>query len=251
MDKKPKILFFDIETTPLISYTWGLYDQNVIAMQKDWELLSFAYKFQGDRDVTCIARRDFKDKTDRTLTKRLWKLLNEADIVVGHNAASFDCKKATAKFIEHGLPPHAPYEIVDTKLVAKKYFKFTSNKLDDLGRLLGVGRKEQTGGFDLWLDCMAGKPAAWRKMISYNKQDVLLLERVYDRLLPYTDNHPNVSFISGRPTGCPKCGSAKLKSMGVRRTKVSEYVRYRCMKCSGFCRGRVALKTAKPEVVNL
>jgi DNA polymerase elongation subunit (family B) len=249
--KQAKILLFDIETSPNVGYVWGKYDQNVIDYKSEWELLCFAYKWYGEKEIKCIARPDFKDKTDKSITKALWKLIDEADILIAHNGDEFDIKKATAKFIEHGLVPPRPSRSVDTKKVAKRYFKFNSNKLDDLGKLLGVGRKVKTGGFDLWLGCMAGKKSSWRDMIKYNKQDIALLERVYNKLLPWTDNHPNVSHIAGRPDGCPKCGSARLKSHGFRKTQTAVYVRYRCVDCNGFCRGRVAEKLEKPKYANI
>lgn len=248
---KPKILLYDIETSPNLAYVWGKYEQDVIDYKKEWELLSFSYKWLDEKTVRCIKRPDFKDATDCSLTKALWKVLDEADVIIGHNSDDFDTKKASAKFIEHGLVPPSPSQSVDTKKVAKRYFRFNSNKLDDLGKLLGVGRKEKTGGFDLWLGCMAGHPKSWKLMEKYNKQDVLLLERVYLKLLPWIGNHPNVSYLEGRPEGCPKCGSERLKSCGIRRFKVQSYTNYRCVDCGGYCRGRVAEKREKPKVVGL
>ncbi len=40
-------------------------------------------------------------------------------------------------------------------------------------------------------------PAAWKVMEKYNKQDVLLLEKVYDRLLPWIKSHPNHHLFNG------------------------------------------------------
>lgn len=251
--KKVRVLFYDIETSPNISYTWGKYDQNVIDFKREWQLLSFSYKWLGEKEVHCITRLDFNDKTDKGITKALWKLLNEADVVVAHNGKSFDNKKARAKFIEHGLPPTAPFSVVDTKEVAKAHFQFNSNKLDDLGKLLGVGRKVRiTQGFELWLDCMAGKKKAFEEMARYNKQDVKLLERVYLKLLPWMNKHPNIAHIEGRPDACPKCGSKHLQSRGWARTAVSTFKQFQCMACKGWCRARVAdSEAAKPKVVNV
>lgn len=240
---KPKILLFDLETSPNLAYVWGKYEQNVIAYKKEWELLSVAYKWLGESKVYCLTREDYKDKSDKQLSKALRNLLNEADIVIAHNGDEFDIKKSNAKFVEHNLGPTAPFQKIDTKKLAKKYFKFNSNSLDDLGNLLGVGRKMKTGGFDLWLDCMAGKSSAWKQMAEYNKQDVLLLERVYLKLLPWADQHPNVSMLANVTDGCPKCGHRKLESKGVR----FNYRRYICKGCGGYCRARLAEKGRKAE----
>lgn len=245
---KPKILLFDLETTPNLSYTWGKWEQNVIAFKKEWELLSVAYKWLGEKEVYCITRPDFKDKTDKSISRELKKLLDEAEIVIAHNGDEFDIKKSNAKFIEHGLGPTSAYQKIDTKKVAKKYFKFNSNSLDDLGNLLGVGRKEKTGGFDLWLDCMAGKKEAWKLMAKYNKQDVLLLEQVYLKLRPWMEQHPNLAILSNRPSSCPKCGSTRsLINKGIISNRINTYKRFLCRDCNSYCQARIAEKISKPE----
>lgn len=245
---KPKILLFDLETTPNLSYTWGKWEQNVIAFKKEWELLSVAYKWLGEKEVFCITRQDFKDKTDKALTRELKNLLDSAEIVIAHNGDEFDIKKSNAKFIEHNLGPATSYQKIDTKKVAKRYFKFNSNSLDDLGNLLGVGRKEKTGGFDLWLDCMAGKKEAWKSMAKYNKQDVLLLEKVYLKLRPWMERHPNLANLNNRPSSCPKCGSTRaLINKGIISNSTNTYKRFLCRDCNGYSQSRIAEKVAKPE----
>jgi uncharacterized protein YprB with RNaseH-like and TPR domain len=245
-----KILFFDLETTPNLSYTWGKWEQNVIAFKEEWQLLSFSYKWLGEKEVYCIARNDFRDKTDKSLTKALKDILASAEVLVAHNGDEFDIKKSNAKFVEHGLGPLAPFQRVDTKKVAKRYFKFNSNSLDDLGNLLGVGRKQKTGGFDLWLGCMAGDNKSFESMKKYNKQDVVLLEKVYLKLLPWMEQHPNMSTLYDKPMACPKCAGTRLKSKGISRTKTTQYRRYLCLKCGGYCKSRTAEKgTFKPELV--
>lgn len=239
--KKLKVLLYDIETAPNLGYVWGKYEQNVLSYVEEGGHLCFSYKWLGEGQGVRAASRQGQ-RTDRALVKKLWKLLDRADVVVAHNGDQFDQKKANARFVLWGLGPPAPYKSVDTKKVAKKYFKFNSNKLDDLGQFLGVGKKLKTGGFELWLGCLAGNKAAWKKMLAYNKQDVRLLEKVYLKLRPWIEGHPNLAAAAGRPDGCPKCGHAKLKSYGWKTTKTRRYVRYRCLSCRGFCHGRESQK---------
>ena len=110
---------------------------------------------------------------------------------------------------------------------------FMSNTLNELGRVLGVGSKIRTGGFDLWIDCMAGDSKAWGKMVRYCKQDVILLERVYMKLRPYMKTHPNLSVIDN-PDGCSKCGSKKLIGRGYLYTNATKKHRYQCRSCGGY-----------------
>lgn len=248
MTNKPKILLYDIETTPNVSYTWGKYEQDVLGFVKEWELLSFAYKWYGEKEVYCLTRRG--QKSDKQLVKSLWNVLNEAEIVIAHNGDEFDNKKAHAKFLEHGLVPPTPYQSIDTVKVARRYFKLNSNKLNDLGVTLKVGRKVPHTGFDLWLGCMKNDAKAWATMEKYNKQDVRLLERVYEKLRPWIANHPNVTFINGKTDGCPKCGNEQLQSLGYRVTRAARIRRYRCLGCGGVCQQRVAEVGVKPKIVN-
>lgn len=249
---KAKILFFDLETSPNLGYIWQKYETNVIAFKKEWELLTFSWKFLGDKKTKCLTRLDFKDKTDKSLVVALKKVLESADIIVAHNGHDFDFKKANAKFIEHSLGPLPRLQYIDTKRIAKRYFKFNSNSLDDLGNLLGVGRKKQTGGFDLWLRCMAMEKKAFKQMADYNIQDVLLLERVYLKLRPWMEQHPNLTLLSSDsqlPGGCPKCGHDKLHSKGFKYNKTGKYRQYICTNCRGYCLSRTAEKIDKPDFV--
>lgn len=232
---KPFVLFFDCETAPNVSYTWGKYEQDVIAFQKEWHLLSFAYKWQGQSKVSVRGLCDFteynKDKTnDLPLVKELWELFHKADIIIAHNADQFDIKKANARFLAHNLGVPSHYRTVDTLKVARKNFSLNSNKLDDLAKVLKLKGKLAHTGFDLWLGCMAGDLKAWKLMKKYNKQDVVLLEQVYTKLLPWIDNHPNRNAW-GNLIGCPNCGSENINSNGYRYAQGSKYRRVQCLDC--------------------
>lgn len=238
----PKILFFDIETMANLSYVWGKYEQNTIATHRHWYMLTFAYKWLGDKRTHVLSLPDFplykKDPTnDKQLVEALWKLFDEADVVVAHNGDQFDIKKTNARFLKHGLKPPTPYKKIDTKKVAKRYFRLDSNKLDDIGDYFGIGRKINTGGFELWLGCEAGDTRSWNLMCRYNKQDVVLLEKVYLKMLPYIDNHPNYNLLVGTTHSCPNCGHNHLQRRGYAMTRVSRRQRYQCTKCGAWSQG--------------
>jgi len=240
---KSKILFIDIETAPLVSYTWGLWEQNVIDVKQDWYVMCFAYRWLGDRSATSVGFGT--SRSDRGVMHRIHKLLDEAKIVVAHNGDKFDIRKINARLAFHKFAPPSPYLTVDTKKVAKKYFGFDSNSLDNLGKYLGLGRKEKTGGFDLWLRCMAGDGKAIDNMMEYCANDVDLLHDVYMELLPWMSNHPN---MSGNQKACPKCSGKKLHRRGKARSISGlEYQRFQCQDCGGWCRDRIS-EEAKPQV---
>jgi DNA polymerase elongation subunit (family B)/predicted RNA-binding Zn-ribbon protein involved in translation (DUF1610 family) len=241
--KQPKILYFDIETMANLAWVWGKWEQNVIDFEREWYMISFAYKW-NDGKTMAYSLPNFKtykkDSTnDKELVTKLWELFNEAEIIIAHNGDSFDIKKSNARFLVHGLAPVSGYKTIDTKKVAKKYFQFNSNKLDDLGNLLGLGRKVDTGGFELWKGCLADNKKSWDKMVKYNKQDVDLLYKVYQKLKGWMVNHPNVNLYTDSEGKCPVCGSSNLIKRGYGYTKTGKYQRYQCKDCGAWSRGPI------------
>jgi len=238
-----KILLYDIETSPNLGYIWGKYEQDVIEYEREGHMLSFAYKWLGEKTVKAYSLPDFplykkEPENDKALVKKLWELFNEADVVIAHNGDQFDMRKANAFFIANGLTPPSPYKTVDTKKVAKRYFMFNSNKLDDLGNYLGLGRKAQTGGFSLWKGCMEGNMEAWKKMVKYNKQDIVLLEEIYLKLLPWISNHPNVNIFDEKTAACPNCGGQHIQKRGKGANALTTYQRYQCMDCGKWSKSK-------------
>lgn len=236
-----KILLYDIELAPNVSYTWGKYDQNVIAFEQEDYLLCFAYKWLDDKTTKIKALPDYKgykkgNDCEAKLVADLHALFTEADIIIAHNGDAFDLKKSQGYFLRHNLPP-AEVRTVDTLKVVRRQFKLNSNKLDDVGELLGVGKKLNAGGFSTWLGCMEGDAKAWRRMKKYNKMDVTLLERVYLRLRPWIKNHPNLTtYDLSLLDKCPVCQSENIISNGWRVTQTRKYRRYQCKDCHSWSR---------------
>lgn len=239
--EKPKIYLIDIETAPNLSWVWGKYEQNTLGNERHWYMLSFGIKELGKGRPTVYALPDYEgyenDKhNDKQLVEQLWKFFDEADVIIAHNGDAFDIRKANARFIAHQLPPPSPYKSVDTKKIAKKIFKFDSNKLDDLGHYLKVGRKVVHTGFDLWLGCMSGNEKSWKMMRRYNAGDLNLLERIYYALRPWATTHPNINKTYGTKR-CPKCGSHRVQCRGFSYTLLKRKQRYQCQSCGGWHEG--------------
>lgn len=246
MIRKPKILLVDIETSPNLGYTWGVYEQNVIHITKEWTILSFAAKWLDNQTVYVYGQNTLPEGV---MLQKLHALLEEADVVVAHNGDRFDVRKINARFIKLGFKPPKPYKTIDTLKAARRYFAFNTNRLDDLGKYLNVGEKIKHSGFELWLGCLNGNPQSWKEMLTYNKQDVLLLEKVYLKLRPWITNHPNLNNYSDNPlAACPKCHSYKVQSRGT--VKIGDLIRrrYQCQTCSGWF--KVATDKERP-VLNL
>lgn len=237
-----KELILDIETSPILAHVWSLWEQNVGLNQiaKDWHILSVSAKWRGQKEVFYFDQRNEKDiSNDSNLLKKLSKLINEADVVVGHNLDKFDIKKINARLILNGLQPLNIVQQVDTLKLAKKKFAFTSNRLEYLTSKLCTKYKKSShkkfSGFELWLGCLAGDLKAWKEMEKYNKLDVLSLEELYEKLLKFHDPVHRRSYTDSINNNC-ECGNS-LQKWGVYVTKSGRYQKYRCNECGKCYKG--------------
>ena len=162
------------------------------------------------------------------------KLLDQADAVMTWHGKRFDIPHLNREFLELGLAPPAPYQHIDLYPVAKKNFRFPSNKLQYVSTLLGFPGKIQHEGHGLWVKCMQGDPESWVRMEEYNKQDVLSLEQIYGPMQPWIQQHPSHA-VNGEHV-CPRCGSGRLQRRGMQVAATRVYQRYQCMECGGWSR---------------
>lgn len=235
--KPVKILVIDIETLPLVSYTWGLWDQNVSLNQimEDWSILSYAAKFVGSDKIFYGDIRNEKNKrNDKKLLHEIWDLLDESDIVLGQNSKKFDVKKIKARMILNGLKPPSSFRQIDTMQIAKSEFAFTSNKLEYLSKNLCtkhvklVNRK--FNGFDLWKECLKGNLEAFKELEAYNIEDILSTEELYHKLAPWNKGL-NFNVYNDDETYVCSCGSTDYKKHGFVYSNLGKYQRYICTSC--------------------
>lgn len=187
---RPNILLLDIETFPNTGFAWGKWEQDIIDFVDHWYILCFGYQWYGRKGgakvISISDQKNYQPRVtrDEKIIHDLWHLLDEADVVVAHNAKQFDIRKIFTRMIQHGLGPPSRFSVVDTLKEARK-FAFNSSKLDDVGRDTNLGRKMAHTGFPLWLACHNGDPKAWVNMKKYNKQDVILLKKWFKKVLPW------------------------------------------------------------------
>ena len=240
--KQPKVLIIDIETSPLQAHTWHTGKQRIGYEQiiNEWFMLSYACKWLFDSKVygASLTPAEAINRDDSRICRELWKYLDQCDVVIGHNCQNFDIPKAQTRFLINKLAPPSPFRIIDTLLVARKNFRFSSNKLDYIGELILNDRKLHTE-YQLWLRCLAGDAKSLEEMLVYNKKDVLLEEEAYVFLRPYIKSHPNMAIYQEaiEPT-CPTCGSVDIEECGHYSTSVNRYLAFRCKDCGAICRSR-------------
>ncbi len=167
----------------------------------------------------------------------LYDLMDEADAIVTYNGNRFDLPVLNREYLMAGLTQPSPAKSIDLYQVVKHKFRFTSNKLDFICQQLGLGHKTHHKGFNLWKECMnvegtspAAHESSKRTMLAYNKQDVVLLEKLYTELLPW------IKLPRLHEAGCPACGSKKQEKRGFHITPVGKYQRYKCNSCGKWHR---------------
>lgn len=239
--RPPKIFCFDLELLPIIARVWRLYDVNVGLNQikEDWSVLSWAGKFLDEKKVHYADTRNKKDvRDDEEIVRELHKHLSQADMVLGHNSDRFDVKKINTRFIKYGLDPVQFSKKIDTLKIARKYFKFTSNKLDFLASFLGKTPKrksKQFHGQELWNECEAGNLKAFKEMEKYNKQDILTTIEVFDVLKAWDES---LNFQAYHGQYVCVCGGKDFYRDGFRYNKQSAYQLYRCRSCGKVHSGK-------------
>lgn len=247
-----KILFWDLECST-IDLKIRQYDlrshkgyHHYSTIQRDWTLLGAAWKWIYEDRVHCISVSSKDPMNDEGVVRKLHEVLSDADLIVAHNNDAFDIKKFNTRALVYGLPP-IHINSVDTLKEARKTFKITSNVLGYLGKFLELGdEKFQSPDWNKILD---GCPDELSKMREYNRQDVVLLEKVYFKLRGWMKNHPKLNLfhkikdISGLPIQCcSTCGSPNLTKMDkpfYYKGSGRKQDQFRCDDCGSITRGLI------------
>jgi DNA polymerase elongation subunit (family B) len=246
--ENPRVLYFDIETSLQLVAVFQLAHNDWIdpsSLVTERYIICASWMWEGDKTVHAVSVLDDPERyakdpgDDYHVVKTLHEVLSEADVIIGHNSDNFDKKYIDTRCLYHDLPALPPIASIDTYKVAKAKFMLNSNKLDYIGKLLKVGRKKPTTS-GLWMKVLKGDKAAIKEMVSYNKQDVILLKDVFKKLVPYIPNYISRELFGG--TGCPRCGSKKFHSRGVQRAITRVYQRFQCQSCMGWFRNLKAEK---------
>ena len=214
-----KRLFWDIETSPNIMFSWragykiNLTHDNII---NERAIICICYKWEGDEEVHSI---QWDKGDDEGLVKTFSAVAERADELVAHNGNKFDLKWFNTRNLIHNLPPIPQYKTVDTLTIARKHFYLNSNRLDYLGKILLQEGKINTN-FNLWKRiCLDNEPSAMREMVQYCKKDVELLERIWRKLAPYDAPKTHAGVYAGLSRWtCPHCASENVKVTKTRPT---------------------------------
>jgi hypothetical protein len=232
-----KILFYDIETTPLKTWVWRLGEQLLRHDQLDkdysnYNIICIAYKF--DNEPVKVLHWDYNKQDDKKMIRQFDEIASRADVVIGKNSDRFDIKHINTQRLLAGLPGLPDYfNTDDVEKQFRKYFMFPSYSLDYLSKeLLGSGKMRME--MKDWIDIVEKtNKKSFYKMLSYCKKDV---EDTF-KLWKYAEGHFKPKFNHATFNGylsCRICGSNKLKKNGTRVRNKTIFQMFHCNEHGGY-----------------
>lgn len=238
MNKKIKRLFYDLEVSYNIVKSWRIgYDIKLSAdnIIQERAIICVAYKWEGDRKVNYLT---WDRGDDRELVLKFAEIINSADEVIGHNSDKFDNKWFRTRCLYHGVSLTPYLQSIDTLKEAKKLFLFNSNRLDYISKYLGAKGKIDSGqGLELWDDIiLRNNRRSLKKMVEYCKNDVYILEEVFQKLNPYLKNKITKTIrLEGDGIKCVECSSTNIKKVKLRISAAGRYTQqYQCKDCGKY-----------------
>ena len=249
-----KILYYDIEIAKAVfeikAYDRKLYTKYLPsdAIKHPKWLICAAWKWLDENHVSGVSvlndperfKNDFRD--DYFVVKTLRDVIDQADIVVGHNANNFDWKELKAKIVYHNLPPLPHPQMIDTLKFARSECRFMANDMKYLCKQLECSEQKGSSADRDKID--DGCPDAIKKELKYCMQDIRAGVKLYERVKPYMSNHPNLGLyeVGVHHHQCPRCLSHDVIKRGFRYTKAGKYQQFKCKACGSWSQSGKSLK---------
>jgi predicted PolB exonuclease-like 3'-5' exonuclease len=271
--KKSRTLYYDIETSLLIPFAFGMGKQVVRHNQlmkgyfSRTHIMTISYKWADQKKVTTLTWGT-TEAHERKMIEDFDKEVQKADQVIGKNNRRFDDKLINTSRMWFDLPGHPEWIRYNDDLESqmRKYFRLPSQSLDYISEQLGLGGKDKMG-FDDWRDLaqyrmlqlaprdkmlirvLTGDPtsviakkgqAALKKMSIYNKKDVTDTQAVWDYCVKHFEPRLNKNTQMGVSGHCKSCGSSKISRNGTRVAGKTKYQHFYCNEHGGYA-GRASI----------
>ncbi len=235
-----KRLFYDIETSFCEGHFWRSgYNQNILPHQiiKHAQIICISWKWEGE-DKVHNAHWGLNKQCDKSLLKKFIKELDKADEIIAHNGDRFDIKWIRTRAVFHGLQMKHTYNSIDTLKWVKKYLRLPSNTLAEVCKYYQLEAKRDAGGISTWTDIVFHKSKeALDRMIYYCDGDILSLEAVFNKLLPYARPNTHYGVLrGGEKFHCPECGKLPKwnKTYTTAAGTIQHYMKCRDTKCNTY-----------------
>lgn len=247
---KPKILVYDIETTPVLAWIWRLGDQTVRHGQLHKEfnvtkIICITYRWLHHKKSKALVF-DIDKQDDSKIIKEFDEIIKEADVVIGKNNKRFDDKHINFRRFMHGLEPMPDWtkKSDDLEKQMRKHFNMQSYSLDYFSDLMGQGGKIKME-FDDWIQIVYNKnKSRLNKMVKYGKKDTDDTAELIKKVWKYVSPQFNYSTFKGKHS-CTLCGSENIKRNGTRVAGGVKKQAWYCNDHGGFAGYTTILKSGK------
>lgn len=255
----PKILFYDIETSPLQAWVWSLGKQVVRHGQlvdgySRYGIICITYCFNDGKPAKAIVW-DFEKQDSDRVVKEFDELIRkeEPDVIIGKNSDRFDNKHLNTIRMYYDLPPFPEFMDYtdDLEKQMRKYFYLPSNTLDYFSAQLGLGGKIKME-MQNWIDIVTRDPKkgpiALNKMVRYGKKDIVDTRQLWE----YCVKHFKPKFNAATKQAlraCVTCGSQCITRNGTRVAGKTLYQNYYCSTHGGYAgRSPISLKGVRGKI---
>ena len=173
-----KIGFFDIETSNL-NADFGI-------------MLSYAIKeWKGKTIGRVIRANELKSPThDKKLVEECLRDMRKFDRVIGYYSTNFDIPYVRSRAMRHNLSFPVYREVLHTDVFywVKSKMNLHRKRLQVVCDFLGIPSKGHAMNPNMWTSALTGDKKSLEWIWVHNVEDVESLEKVYERLLPFTAN---------------------------------------------------------------
>lgn len=172
-ESPPRVLDFDIETVAA-----GFADPAWVPQK----ITCVAWSWIGEESVhsaICTTGGLYElPKRRAKMLSQLLEVINEADVLTGHNIARFDLPVINAECLRLGLEPIRSALVEDTmRLPRSKGFK---KGQDNIGELLGIPLQKKALSWQGWQDAYAEK--GWAGVVERCESDVLMHKQMRQQM---------------------------------------------------------------------
>lgn len=237
---KPRILFYDLETTPLKAYVWGLGKQVVRHGQLDdahdmYQIICITYCWNDNKKAKAITWVGPGHEDNELMIVEFDELVKAADITIGKNSDRFDVKHINSQRMLNDLDPMPEWSKYtdDLEKQLRKHFYLPSYGLDYISKKLGLGGKDKME-FQDWIDILErNDKKKLKKMVTYGKKDVEDTRELWNYLSRHFEPKFNAGLGSVAPA-CRNCGSTDVRPNGTRQSGQTVFQQYFCRNHNGY-----------------
>jgi transposase-like protein len=244
----PRVLLFDLEVAGDIGLFFGRRKINIsqdAIVTKGGYILCASWKYLGDSSVQSIhlTQDEVLSGDDFRITQKLYDLYSDADAVLCHNSKGYDHKVVQSRGAYWDMPALPTVKVLDTLELTRKNLRLPSNKLDSIAAYFNLPLKLDHSGISLWVNVQSGDEVAMQNMVEYCRQDVVVLEAVWNKLKQVGKAGSDFNaalYFSDEVVRCRTCGSENVEKTGrTSSTSSSVYDEYQCGDCGSVHRNKI------------